>query len=93
AFASSAEALNAVQTATGMLSPHSGSEAPTDRFMKAGAEMLAKSVTAQFYDRDTTPEMASAGMKGMVEFMLDPSAIDDILEDLEDAREEIFGAL
>ena len=32
-------------------------------------------------------------MKGMVEFMLDPSAIDDILEDLEDAREEIFGAL
>ena len=93
AFASSAEALNAVQTATGMLSPHSGSDAPTDRFMKAGAEMLAKSVTAQFYDRDTTPEMASAGMKGMVEFMLDPSAIDDILEDLEDAREEIFGAL
>jgi multiple sugar transport system substrate-binding protein len=93
AFASSAETLNVIQTATGMLSPHAGSEAPTDRFMQAGAEMLARSVTAQFYDRDTTPEMASAGMKGMVEFMLDPSAIDDILEDLEDAREEIFGAL
>jgi len=93
AFATSAEALNMTQAATGMLSPHSGSEAPTDRFMQAGAEMLSRSVTAQFYDRDTTPEMASAGMKGMVEFMLDPSAIDDILEDLEDAREEIFGAL
>ncbi|MDA8553206.1 ABC transporter substrate-binding protein [Alphaproteobacteria bacterium] len=93
AFASSAETLNVIQNATGMLSPHAGSEAPTDRFMQAGAEMLSRSVTAQFYDRDTTPEMASAGMKGMVEFMLDPSAIDDILEDLEDAREEIFGAL
>ena len=93
AFVGTKEATDALSDAFGTLSPRADAAAPTDRFMQAGAEMLAKSVTAQFYDRDTTPEMASAGMKGMVEFMLDPSAIDDILEDLEDAREEIFGAL
>jgi len=92
-FVGTKEATDALSDAFGTLSPRADAAAPSDRFMQAGAEMLATSVTAQFYDRDTTPEMASAGMKGMVEFMLDPSAIDDILEDLEDAREEIFGAL
>jgi len=93
AFVGSNEALGVVNEALQQLSPRADAPAPTNRFLKAGADMLANSVTAQFYDRDTTPEMAAAGMKGMVEFMLDPSAIDDILEDIEDVREEIFGAL
>ena len=93
AYVGSAEALTVVNDALKQLSPRADAPAPTDKFLKAGSDMLSTSVTAQFYDRDTTPEMASAGMKGMVEFMLDPSKVDDILEDLEDAREEIFGAL
>ena len=93
AFMGSKESTDFWAKTNGVLSTRSDAAAPSDRFMQAGAEMLSRSVTAQFYDRDTTPEMASAGMKGMVEFMLDPSAIDDILEDLEDVREEIFGAL
>jgi len=45
---------------------------------------------AQFYDRDTTPEMAEKGMAGFMEFWDNPGAIDDILARLEAARQEIF---
>ncbi|GAB4436052.1 MAG: extracellular solute-binding protein [Anaerolineae bacterium] len=41
---------------------------------------------AQFYDRDTTPEMAEAGMNAFVAFWDDPSSIDGLLEDLEADR-------
>ena len=45
---------------------------------------------AQFYDRDTTPEMADKGMNGFMEFWDNPQRIDDILGRLEEARKEIF---
>jgi multiple sugar transport system substrate-binding protein/raffinose/stachyose/melibiose transport system substrate-binding protein len=41
---------------------------------------------AQFYDRDTTPPMAEAGMDGIMRFWDDPSLIDQILEELEAER-------
>lgn len=44
----------------------------------------------QFYDRDSTPEMADAGMDGFMEFWDDPEAIDDILEELEAKRLELL---
>ncbi len=45
---------------------------------------------AQFYDRDTTPEMADEGMNAMMAFWDDPDSIDTLLADLEAARLEIF---
>ncbi|MFP4344651.1 MAG: ABC transporter substrate-binding protein [Anaerolineales bacterium] len=45
---------------------------------------------AQFYDRDTTPEMADEGMNGFMEFWDNPESIDQILARLEQARQEIF---
>lgn len=47
---------------------------------------------AQFYDRDTTPEMANAGMDGFMEFWEKHSSadIDRILENLERVRQEAF---
>jgi multiple sugar transport system substrate-binding protein len=54
---------------------------------------LAASKTAQFYDRDTTPEMASAGMQGFQDFMLNPDDMMDILEEIEEERTRIFGSL
>ncbi|MBB6478764.1 ABC transporter substrate-binding protein [Spirochaeta isovalerica] len=47
---------------------------------------------AQFYDRDTTPEMADAGMNGFMEFWENHSSsdIDKILENLERVRQEAF---
>jgi multiple sugar transport system substrate-binding protein/raffinose/stachyose/melibiose transport system substrate-binding protein len=41
---------------------------------------------AQFYDRDTTPPMAEAGMDVFQRFWDDPSSIDSLLEELETER-------
>jgi hypothetical protein len=45
---------------------------------------------AQFYDRDTTPEMADEGMNAMMEFWDNPDNIDEILSRLEATRQEVF---
>jgi multiple sugar transport system substrate-binding protein/raffinose/stachyose/melibiose transport system substrate-binding protein len=45
---------------------------------------------AQFYDRDTTPEMADKGMNAMMAFWDNPDNIDSILADLEKERQRIF---
>jgi multiple sugar transport system substrate-binding protein/raffinose/stachyose/melibiose transport system substrate-binding protein len=45
---------------------------------------------AQFYDRDTTPPMAEAGMDGFMRFWDDPTQIDRILADLEAERQRIL---
>ena len=91
AFFSQPENLTYMNDVLKQLSPHSGSPAPTDRFLKAGSEMLSKSKTAQFFDRDTTPEMAKSAMQLMVEFMLDTDSMMDILEEMEEERSRIFG--
>ncbi|MEE8568556.1 MAG: ABC transporter substrate-binding protein [Anaerolineales bacterium] len=44
---------------------------------------------AQFYDRDTTPELADEGMNAFMAFWDDPDSIADLLADLEVARQEI----
>ncbi len=91
AFFAQPENLTAMNNVLGQLSTHSGSTAPSDRFQKAGAEMLSKSKTAQFFDRDTTPEMAKAAMQLMVDFMLEPENMMEILEEIEEERSRIFG--
>lgn len=45
---------------------------------------------AQFYDRDTTPEMADKGMNAMMAFWDNPDQIDQLLSDLEQERQRIF---
>jgi hypothetical protein len=45
---------------------------------------------AQFYDRDMTKEMADEGMKGMQQFISDPSKLDDVLAQLEQTRQRIY---
>ena len=56
-----------------------------------GIELIqGADLVLQFYDRDTTPEMAEAGMNSMMAFWDDPEAIDDILADLEATRQQVF---
>jgi len=56
-----------------------------------GIELIETAdLVLQFYDRDTTPEMADVGMNGFMAYWDNPDAIDDILEELEAARLEIF---
>ncbi len=78
----------------GRLGTHSG----VDRDLytpvqQEGVELIeGADFVAQFYDRDTTPEMADEGMNGFMQFWDNPGDIDDILNQLETARQEIFEA-
>ncbi len=69
---------------------HVDAKAKDDPFLNIGADMLSKAGTAQFYDRDTPPEMAKVGMKGFQEFMVKPDRLDRILNRIEKARKRIF---
>jgi hypothetical protein len=59
-----------------------------------GLELIkGADLVVQFYDRDTTPEMADVGMNAMMAFWDDPyneALLDQLLADLEVTRQEIF---
>jgi len=65
------------------------SSAPAD-IQKGVALVQGADYVAQFYDRDSTPAMAEAGMEGFTKFWSDPSSIDQILADLETERLRIL---
>jgi ABC-type glycerol-3-phosphate transport system substrate-binding protein len=69
-------------------------EVDTSGFPEAsqkGMELLkGADYIAQFFDRDTTPEMAEKGMAAFQAFWNDPTQIDAILADLEKERALIF---
>ena len=90
-FVSRADILADFAYEVGNIPPNSESRPPEDRFTMAGFEMLnAADGLAQFYDRDTSPEMASVGMEGFQEFMVNPDREDAIRERLERERQRIF---
>jgi len=73
------------------LPPNKYAQTADNKFLVQGSEMLGSADgTAQFYDRDTDPAMASEGMKGFQEFMINPDRIDKILENLERVRNRVF---
>ena len=73
------------------LPPNSDAVVLDDPFLEAGFAMLsAADGIAQFYDRDTDPEMARTGMEGFQEFMVNPDRLDTILERLDRTRQRIF---
>lgn len=75
----------------GNIPPNKYSRPPTDRFTIAGFDMLNNADgLAQFYDRDTNPEMAAVGMEGFQEFMVNPDRVSAIRERLEAERQKIF---
>ena len=91
AFVASADINNEVATSIGNLPPNSRAPEPTDRFLKIGFKVLSESAgLAQFYDRDTSPEMAKEGMKGFQEFMVKPERESKIRKRIEKARKRIF---
>jgi multiple sugar transport system substrate-binding protein len=76
----------------GSLSANSKSPEPEDPISKIGFQILSntKGGIAQFYDRDMTKEMADEGMKGMQQFVSDPSKLDEVLAQLEETRKRIY---
>ena len=80
-----------IADASGNLSTNNQSPPPTDEFLKIGFKVLSESAgLAQFYDRDTPPEMAKEGMKGFQEFMVKPDREKQIRQRIERARKRIF---
>jgi multiple sugar transport system substrate-binding protein len=94
AFLSNAEAATDWARTAGVLSPNKNAAKPDDRFQIMGAEMLAAADDiAQFWDRDSNPDMAGAAMEGFQEFMVKPDREDKIRARLEKERTRIHGAL
>ena len=91
AFMARPEISNLWATGIGNLPPNKNAPAPSDRFLSAGADLLgAADGLAQFYDRDTDPDMASIGMQGFQEFMINPDREDEIRQRLDEERQRIF---
>jgi multiple sugar transport system substrate-binding protein len=90
-FVSQPEVLADFAYEVGNIPPNRYSRPPEDRFTRAGFDMLnAADGLAQFYDRDTNPEMASIGMQGFQEFMVNPDRVDAIRARLDRERQQIF---
>ncbi len=92
AFMGSVEAQTVMVKELGRLPVHSQVDKSLfSPMQQKGIELIqGADMVVQFYDRDTTPEMADAGMNGFMAFWDDPEAIDDILADLEAVRQDVF---
>ncbi|WP_367362089.1 ABC transporter substrate-binding protein [Mesotoga sp.] len=89
-FIASKEAQEYFATELGRLAANKHVPAPDDHSKKGLEMILSSDGVMQFYDRDTDPEMANAGMNGFVEFMTFPSRLDTILKNLENERNRIY---
>ncbi|MAZ84453.1 MAG: ABC transporter substrate-binding protein [Rhizobiales bacterium] len=49
--------------------------------------------SAQYFDRDTNPDVAQAGLKGFQEFMVRPERAQSILQSIEGARSRAYGKI
>ena len=78
--------------AIGQLPPNADAEINSDdKFIVEGMATLSTAAgLAQFYDRDAPAAMAKEGMQGFQQFMLDPSKLDEILENLDKVQAEVY---
>ena len=95
AFMGGAEAQSVVVKELGRLAVNPDVDtALYSPMQQKGVELIqGADLVVQFYDRDTTPEMADVGMNAMMAFWDDPfgdEILDELLADLEAARQEIF---
>ncbi|MDX8442336.1 ABC transporter substrate-binding protein [Mesorhizobium australafricanum] len=75
----------------GQLPVNSGSTVADDPFLQAGFKMLANAAgLAQFFDRDSPPEIAQAGTEAFQEFMVKPDRLDALLERMERVRKKAY---
>ncbi len=90
-YVSQPKVIRQLNDALGQLPTHKEAGVQDDYFLRLGYDMLASSDgTAQFFDRDTKPDMAKVAMKGFQEFMVKPDRLDSILERIEKARQRIY---
>jgi multiple sugar transport system substrate-binding protein len=69
------------------------SEIADDRFLALGRALLDQAdALTQYFDRDTSEDLATVAMKGFQEFMVRPDRLDQILEEIERNRQRIYGS-
>jgi multiple sugar transport system substrate-binding protein len=81
------------QVGLGQLPVNAGSSVADDKFLQQGFEVLSEGSPggiAQFFDRDAPAEMAQVAMESFQRFMVRPDDLDQILEQLERARQRIY---
>jgi multiple sugar transport system substrate-binding protein len=84
------EALNRVML---QIPTHLRAAPAADRFLQKGSALLGTADgLAQYFDRDTSEDLATVAMKGFQEFMLYPDRLDSILVTIERARARIYGS-
>ena len=76
---------------SGSVPPNAEATVGDDKFIQEGfATLSTANGLAQFYDRDAPAAMASEGMKGFQEFMLDTSKKMEVLERLDGVQAEVY---
>jgi len=92
AFVATPEVQGEWNKAIGQLPPNSAAAINTDdKFIVEGMETLSTAAgLAQFFDRDAPAAMATAAMQGFQKFMLDPSTLDEVLENLDSVQAEVY---
>ena len=91
AFLANPEEAYKLASGNGVLTPNGNAKAPEDRFQMQGFKVLSNaSDIAQFYDRDTHPDMHADGMPGLQEFMVKPDRIGAIRSRLDKTRKRVF---
>ena len=87
------ENLSAFLGTLGMVPPRLDLPPSDDPLINIAVESLRTvDGTSQYYDRDTDPDMAQAGLNGFQEFMAKPERRGAILQRLEDTRIRIFNS-
>lgn len=91
-FISQPDIQSAWNKTLGQLPPNSAAEINADdKFIVEGMETVSTAAgLAQFFDRDAPAAMAKAGMEGFQRFMLDPSTLDEVLNNLDKVQSEVY---
>jgi len=92
AFVMRADVQEEINRATLTIPVNTRAAVADDRFLVEGRELLRNAAgLSQFFDRDTSEDLAVIAMKGFQEFMLHPQRADAVLAAIERARLRIYG--
>lgn len=91
AYVATAPVQEAINQALLQIPVNQSAAVADDRFLQQGKFLLGNAAQiAQFFDRDTSEDLATIGMKGFQEFMIKPDRVDSVVADLERARARIY---
>lgn len=90
-FAAKPDVQSALNIKYGQLPVHTGSSLSDSIFIQeAHATVSTASAHSQFYDRDTPAAMSAPAMQAFVEFMLDTTKLDTILNQLDTFQDSAY---